>query len=440
MLDQAELKQQLNDLWQALAANPRNRALTMSHTVDHHGDTALRQEYARRIVEETPVSPERHEALLRLAPLPALVQPLLPPTPAPLPAEAPANRLRVDAEMGRLAIALDMAAEFRLWQIARDLTRSSGGSGVVEKAALTAHMSALGVRYTPRHFNRLLQQGTGLLWQRRGSTLYLRSVVKVGVALAEAAQAAGIPLGDNLPGVLEMWVEVGGSLEAWEGRLYATWLGMRGKADGIQIARETLAGLFQRTANTLRRWEAAHLGDQVQVEANYAQCGDLERYYDHIPEHATAYVAQYRDGDGVPRAVIRVRWQMVNTYRAAVEPHAHRGQSKRIRAAARTVEQPVQPKRGGHCLRYVSSPEALKRLYRSRRFRMGLLGDVDRPVYVYLGIHKRRGERIHEISNSGFVFTQAGERATPTVERTVLRQRAARRLRWMERHPGEDIN
>ena len=104
------------------------------------------------------------------------------------------------------------------------------------------------------------------------------------------------------------------SLEAWEAWLYAAWLAYR---NNPTIARETLAQLFGRSADTLRQWEDKHLAGQVTVRHNYTQCPhpnvEDERYFNHIPAHSQAYRGTVRF-QGQWREVTRLYWQTCNSY------------------------------------------------------------------------------------------------------------------------------
>jgi hypothetical protein len=121
---------------------------------------------------------------------------------------------------------------------------------------------------------------------------------------------------------------------------------------------------------------------------------------------------------------VRLFWQLPNTYHSTIQPHAHRGQSAKVRRAV-TSEYPAEIKRGGQCLRYLPSPDALKRRYRSLKFRMGKYGDTTKPVYVYVGRHKRSQRGVFEINSSGFVLTEPNERLSPKAEQRYLADHGA---------------
>lgn len=419
-----DLRNTLNTLWQQLAANPRNRALAFANILWHRDEPQLRQLYTDLIAQHTPLGEERSQAL-RLLSRPALVKP----QPLAVVPQPVVSYLRVEPELGRLSIAVGCAAELRLWVIGREITRSEQGSGVISKTQLSERLARMGIVYTRRHFNRLVAQGSGLFWRIHQKRLYLGSIIKVSQALSRQAQEQGVTLHTNLPGVRELLVDVSGTLERFEALLYAAWLASRGQSETLTIARDTLSGLFHRCANTIRRWEQTRLKDIVIVRPNFAQCSDVARYFPYLPSHARAYAAQVVF-NGQLQTVIRLRWQLPNTYTALIEPHTHKGQAGKVRRAM-NADLPADTKRGGSCRLYLASPEALKRRYRSLKFRLGQLGDVNRPVYVYLGEHRRTRQGMFEITNSGLVFTEANERLAPKYERRLFRQQQQQRRQFL---------
>ena len=403
-MQSAEFLTELQHLWHALAANPRNRAPVIARLLVNHApdDAAAIQRYVDLISQATPPSNERDDALRLLKPNPILAHIQI--------VEKPERLLRVDPEIGRLCIALDCAAELRLWVVGRELSRQAGGSGVISRKALRNRLAASGVRCTPRHFNRLLAQGAGYFWRLEGKQIYLRAGIKLAPDLVMQALEKGIALGGNLPGVREVYLDVSGTIEGWEAMVYAGWLAHRGYKHDPTIARATLSQLFNRHPNTMRRWEADRLAAIVSKRHNFAQCADPERYFPFLPSYSQAYVAHIRF-KGQVRQEVRLRWQLPNTYHSEINAHVHRGQASKIRRAVNAVF-PAPEKRGGPLPLYLPTPEKLKRLYRSLKFRLGLLGDVNRPVYLYLGDHCRTGQGMFEITNTGFWFTHPNERAS----------------------------
>jgi hypothetical protein len=425
---------EIQHLWQALGGNPRNRALVIAHLVATYAadDAATVARYADQIAQQTPLSDERKQALdlLKPSPLLARLATVEPHTPLKLVemVEKPATALRIDPEIGRLCIALDCAAELRLWVVAREMVRTLDGRGMVTRQALRERLAACGVGYTPRHFNRLLEKGAGRFWIIAGKKVYLRSITKVSVYLVETADAKNIPLGHNRPGVRDSLVDVSGTIERWEAMLYAAWVAYRSVKHELIIARATLSSLFNRHPNSIRRWEEKYLPDILDIQTNFAQCPDAERYFDYIPDHAQPYVAQARLNNVVVE-VVRLRWQLPNRYSVSVDhSHAHRGQARHVRRAVNAAI-PAPDKRGGHFPRYLASHQHLRRHYRSKRLREATWEQITRPLYYFIGVHHRTKHGMYEISNRDFGFTQPNERLRPYEEQVYFE---TLELRWAQ--------
>lgn len=193
---------ELKQLWHQLAGNPSNRALVIARLLkNHHADSATTQIFTDLISRQTSPNQERDQALALIAPV-SLFPPIQ------IVPEQETTCLRVDAEIGRLAISLSCAAEFRFWIVGREITRCADGSGIITRKALKARLKALGVSYTPRHFNRLLAHGMGLFWHLDASQIYLRSIINVARDLVQAS-----PIYGNSPGVRDVYLDVSGALE-----------------------------------------------------------------------------------------------------------------------------------------------------------------------------------------------------------------------------------
>ncbi len=327
------LATELQNLWQALAANPAHRALTFANILRHRGDETLKQLYSERIQQETGPCSQRDEALRLLARPALLVRPLL-----MVPSPAPVDPIRVEPELGRLAIGLSLAALFRLWCLGRERTRTEGGSGQLDKKALYAALKLYGIEMTADHFSRLLREGGGLFWNTDPAQrlVYLRSPVFVAKCLvAQAAAERPSLIASNLPGVRDMVVSPTGTLEAWESALYAAWMAFR---ENPTLSRDKLSQLFNRSGDTLRRWEKARLSGVLAVRPNYAQQHVEPGYWpDTIPEHALPYLAQVRDASGWHQ-LQRFYWRLPNTYQVkGIRQHPKRGQAFKVRQAVLTT-------------------------------------------------------------------------------------------------------
>jgi hypothetical protein len=258
-------------------------------------------------------------------------------TPAPVEpppvrdADADADLVRLDPELGRLAVGLGLAAELRVWAIARQRsTTQHDGCGWVVVRELRAALDRARP-YTDRHLRRLLRGGHGLFWQYSRHRVYLAGVQKLAAALAwQAAVMCPTLVSTNIPGRLkDVYLPVTGTHEQWEATLYAGWLAAK---DDPTIARATLEQLFNRTAATLLRWEQARLAGVVVVTPGFAQVAaadtlDPDTGDQRIPVPAGART--YED----QRGTLYLRWQMPNTYWSHIRQHPHKGQGRKVRQA-----------------------------------------------------------------------------------------------------------
>ena len=301
--------------------------------------------------------------------------------------------LRSDPELGRLTIPLHIAHQYRFWIVGREITRKDTGSGCITKPELKRQLAFYGIPYTERHVRRILADGEGRFWRqdkKHPERLYLQSWKRVSLSIVALAQDHGIEIGYNRPGAHEQLVDVSGSLEAWEGRLYAAWIAHRDGTDGVSISRARQAALFGRSEKTIRQWEKRHLKKTLTKRTDYEQHPDDMRSFDelydlqhHIPNHAEAYTTATRHG-----IVERRYWQRPNSYTSRICPHAHRGQARKVRSAVNGV---FSAETDGGTRRTNYTAKAHYKRVRSRKFRLGQDGDVMEPVHVYLGMNRRRG-------------------------------------------------
>jgi hypothetical protein len=318
--------------------------------------------------------------------------------PPPSPMDYPT--LRVDPELGRLAVLLALTQPFRLWLIGRELTRDADGSGQITTSALTAAMKRFGVTCDARTVRRLLACGDGTFWNRDRNRLFLRSWGYVAVQLTtEAARRRGARLERNRPGRREIHASVAGSKERFEAQLYAAWLTAR---QNPTISRGELTALFGCDKKTLRRWEKKHLVGIVKPRANFAQCPDWETFYDVIPEHAVDYRAAVRH-NGRTQYTRRLRWQLPNTYlTTGLKEHHRAGQARKVRRAVNAeLSLPAPFGRGGPLKLYFDKPEYLHRMLRKN--------PEAGPRYVWRG-EDQSSKGIFEINETGFPLTHAKER------------------------------
>jgi hypothetical protein len=321
---------------------------------------------------------------------------------------SPAPTIRVDPDLARVSIGLLKANLFRLWIIARSLTRRADGSGTIAKRSLKSALPAHDIHYTRQHINRLIAAGDGLFWNIGDERLFIRSSQFVSQRLTLEALATSPALVlNNRPGSRDMYVSLSGSLADWESQLYAAWMASR---NNPTISRERLSALFNRTDETLRQWEAKR-SEQLKVRTNYAQCADPESLPFTPPLHCRAYVAT-KDG----KHSIRLRWQLPNTYLVSgYREHARRGQARKVRKVVNALlHEPADLWRGGLLhgqKRYFDKAERLHG-YRKKY--------VDAAVtYLWLGENRWR-HGIYEYTSTGYKETEVAERAFFSTERRVL--------------------
>lgn len=354
--------------------------------------------------------------------------------PTILPVHKP-KLIRVDWEMGRLAVILQRAHQFRLWILSREITRSADGSGVIHRRVLWQNVQACSIEYTKRHFNRLLKDGEGLFWHCAGKKIYISGIQPVARDMTWMAEEQAIPTETNLPGNREVLLDLSGSLEQWEGMLYAGWIAgrsLKGKWD-VTISREVLSSLFGRDETTIRRWETTRLYHILHIRQNVAQYAGENPHLGDVPDHAQPYVARINTTASKAHEV-RLMWQLPNTYHAEIISHSHKGQAAKVRKAVQSTDDPADNKSGGQNRRYFQSPKKLKARHHSRKFRMGLLGDVNRKVYVYLGTHRNSKRGVFEYTAEKHPITHPDERESMAWERDYFDgEGAVERQFWVGR-------
>lgn len=132
--------------------------------------------------------------------------------------------LRVDPELARVALGLHQASQFRLWIVARHLTRIADGSSKVAKSDLKQAFATYKIKYTRQHLNKLLRDGNGIFWNAGRHHLYLRSGQYVARHLTRQALDSHPDLLLNKLGVNDVYLSPKGSLEQWQAMIYAGWI------------------------------------------------------------------------------------------------------------------------------------------------------------------------------------------------------------------------
>lgn len=314
-----------------------------------------------------------------------------------------ARTVRVDPELARMTVGLGRSAECRIWAVARHLDRTDSGSGKLSKRVLKTALSDYGIRYTRQHLNQILRAGEGVFWNSDRKHIYIRSRQHVARCLTDQALAESPDLLLNKPGVNEVFISPAGSLENWNAIIYAGWLAHR---ENPTISRAVLCKLFNRTPDTLRRWEEQ--SKHVTTRKNYAQCATVEAWNKVSPHTTMTYIARVPDGHEA-----RFLWQLPNTYKVkGIKVHRHRGQSKKVRQAVNhQLAQPAKLWRGG-------SPVSKLYFDGAKKLR-SYLKEHEGVCYLWRG-ENRHQHGIFEATDNGIAETTAKERVTFQYERHLL--------------------
>jgi hypothetical protein len=286
--------------------------------------------------------------------------------------------IRLDPEIGRMAIGLSLAAQHRIWSAIRQYAGSRSYVDIDELQQLLAEQFDLhhGVNY----LRKLLRKGNGIFWglTRDKQRIFYRGAARVGVALIQLARSQGLEqlYETNLPGGRDVWVPVQANLQSWKAYVYAAWFAWR---DNPAIARSTLCGLFGVSKETLYNWDALLPADVLHTRRNEAQsaCCDTAQ----LPDHATQYMTWSKE--------TRYRWQLSNTFVSSLIVHASKGQARRVRELAwhEAYGQPVK----AHQAQADPSACWFDRSHRTLRHYHTSLGRVQHYVKLESRIEARNG-------------------------------------------------
>ncbi len=226
------------------------------------GSSALTAVLRRRLTQEqtsakqiqTYAGDHSRESTSVHQPVCQVSKPTLPshgPDSAPHPSDAEtAVSLRVYPDIALGILRAEQTGPARVWYLLRHL--DPNGCGWVEETVVRRHLTE---RNSPlrlcgqRQLRNLLKQGDGLFWERRNGRIWLRSLVKLAVALDVGrlqARPVAVPLTHFTAGMGE-----------FRAHLYATFHSGRGNTKEVAtpIARETLANLSYVPPRTQRLYE-----------------------------------------------------------------------------------------------------------------------------------------------------------------------------------------
>lgn len=292
--------------------------------------------------------------------------------------EKSGKMLRIDPELGRLAIHLKEAYLLRVWAIAQDITRNGSGDGRIDKNLFLRDLRlSYGVTFTDRRFRQWIVSGNDIYWSDTGEYLYISGRETLARIMTERAIATcPQAIETNRPGVNDMFVESGGSLSTFEAHLYEAWFSYR---ENPIIARATLSMLFGRDKKTLLRWEK-HL-PQLEIITNYHHTVEI----DIAPVGAQISLTTRNQ-------ILYVK-QASNTYRAKTRQHTKRGSSSKVRKISNEV---LRIQKSGGCVpkRYFDSENKARQFSKKH----------GSSVMVFLGFN-RFGQGIWELTPDGICET-----------------------------------
>lgn len=226
----------------------------------------------------------------------------------------------VSPELGRLAMQQGLELPFVVWSILRASVVAENGSShfTKKKAALLA--ANQGLKFSPRHWQRIWQQGTYYFWGMEHNRLYLRSFAKVSERLGELVKHEEITRQRD---AFFVKIQLSKGLESLRSELYWAWFA---QFQERTISRATLQDLFNISPLQQRSYEAA-LGSKLSVKTNYAHI-DNEMYKDNpkeLPEHHFTVTfereislnqdIEAEAGFGI-QTIIAHQYQLPNTFRA----------------------------------------------------------------------------------------------------------------------------
>jgi len=214
-------------------------------------------------------------------------------------------------ELNRIALKEQIDAEYLLWCVLRHAVAGRGLSSHFEKFDAYNIALEVGLSWTRRQFNRILQQGNYTFWTAGKSRLYLRSFEKVYNLLADTEAAA-------VASARFVTIHPHKSAAARRAEFYWSWFISRGEST---IARATLTTLFNLSQDQQRAYEKL-LGKRLKINTNYCHI-DADLYkkdLKNIPGHAYSFI-QEKFSDNRVEYVNVIAYQLPNTFTARETGH-----------------------------------------------------------------------------------------------------------------------
>ena len=233
-------------------------------------------------------------------------------------------------ELNRIAVKRQIDAEYMLWLAFRRCVTLNGLSSHFNREHAFSLALEVGLSWSRRNFNRLINAGTGIFWGNDGERIYLRSFERVYKMLCDETAAAN-------RSALFVEIEIKKSTADRRAELYWSWLYSRGE---ITISRDSLRDLFNLSHDQQRGYERS-LGSRMVVHTNYCHLdADLYReQLENLPTYSFSFI-QERFHDNKVSYITVVAFQLPNTYFARCREHGvspFKPASKRAKQVTRTL-------------------------------------------------------------------------------------------------------
>ena len=224
----------------------------------------------------------------------------------------------VSPNIARIACRQKMLIPFVVWSALRAWIIANNYDGSFLKSQAKNHLRSLGLNYTDRHFNRILDSGMGLFWQSNSTRFWMRGFWYVHQELGKYAKPCDVsPEAENL----SIKIQLSKSLQALEAEIYWAWFLAVGERI---VSRDTLQDLFGFSHDTQRALESL-LAGRLKVSHNYAHIA-AENYAEnpkYLPEHnfSIKFEREIRFDEDI-ETVTYIQFQLPNSYLARPNQHS----------------------------------------------------------------------------------------------------------------------
>lgn len=282
----------------------------------------------------------------------------------------------VHPELARLAMRQGVELPFVVWSILRDSTIAQNGSSHYSKKDAVRICSDKGLRFTPRHWSRIWEQGQGIFWGIDKNHIFIRSFRRVCWRFSALINDKDL---SRQAKALFIKIQLSGGMEDLRAQLYHAWFL---QWEEKTISRATLQDLFGLTPRQQRSLEKL-LGNRLLIKTNYAHI-NAASYTENpreLPKHhfTINYEREIRFDEDID-SVAAIQYQLPNTFLARFDEH---GESPAVEASNRAR------KAAGALFRDTDTLNQLKRTYWLKWSQFENLGTLDSLIRAYFQGKKR---------------------------------------------------